>query len=347
MTKKRSTKKTPTKKTSPASGAKGIWVYLEQEQGEFEGVSLELLAKARELADELSTTLTGVLLGYPVRQLADEAIARGADEVLVAEHPDLQIYSTDPFTKVVTAAAREYNPDIFLLGATPYGRDLAGRLAVRLQTGLTADCTGLKIDPEKKLLVGDVVGFGGGIVAGILCPDARPQMATVRPGIFAAAEPQKRQGKVRELPVEITEDDKRVKLLERVREAGLDITKAQYLVCAGRGIRGELGLVEELAQLLGAEIGATRPVCDAGWLERDRQVGQTGVVTKPKVAIVCGISGAIHFTVGIEDAEAIVAINNDAEAPIFESADYCIVDDLFAVLPPLIESIKAARVAQG
>ncbi len=336
-----------TKKGAAPQEAKGIWVYLEQEQGELEGVSLELLGKARELADDLSATVTGILLGYPVKQLAEQAIAGGADEVLVAEHPDLQIYSTDPYTKVVTAAAREENPDIFLLGATPYGRDLAGRLAVRLQTGLTADCTGLSIDQEKKLLVGDVVGFGGGIVATILCPKRRPQMFTVRPGIFAAPEPQKRRGKVRELPVEITEDDKRVKLLERVREAGLDITKAKYLVCAGRGVRGELGLIEELAKLIGAEIGATRPACDAGWLERDRQIGQTGVVTKPRLAIVCGISGAIHFTVGIEDAEAIVAINNDPEAGIFESADYCIVDDLFAVLPPLIESIKAARVAQG
>jgi electron transfer flavoprotein alpha subunit len=334
------------KKGSAPQEAKGIWVYLEQEQGEMEGVSLELLGKARELADELSTTVTGVLLGYPVKQLADQAIAGGADEVLVAEHPDLQVYSTDPYTKVVTAAAREENPDIFLLGATPYGRDLAGRLAVRLQTGLTADCTGLGIDKKKKLLVGDVVGFGGGIVATILCPEHRPQMFTVRPGIFTAPEPQKRRGKVRELPVEITEEDKRVKLLERVREAGLDLTKARYLVCAGRGIRGDLGLIEELAKVIGAEVGATRPACDAGWLERDRQIGQTGVVTKPRLAIVCGISGAIHFTVGIEDAEAIVAINNDPEAGIFESADYCIVDDLFAVLPPLIESIKAARVAQ-
>lgn len=326
-----------------AKEASGLWVFLEQDQGELAGVSLELMGKARELADRLQTPLTGILLGYGIGHLVEQAIAVGADEVLLAEHPDLQIYNTEPYTRVVAEAVAERKPSIFLLGATPDGRDLAGRLAVRVRTGLTADCTALDVDPESGLLKGDVVGFGGGIVATILCPEMRPQMATVRPGIFPAREPTPgRKGKVTEIPVRLREEDGRVKVLERVTAAGLDITKAPCIVAAGRGVRGDLGLVEELAKLLGGEVGATRVACDEGWLERDRQIGQTGVVTRPKLAICLGISGAIHFTVGIEGAETVVAINTDAEAPIFEAADYCVVDDLFAVLPPLVEMIRQA-----
>jgi electron transfer flavoprotein alpha subunit len=324
-----------------AADASGLWVFLEQEEGELVGVSLELLGKSRELADRLGTPLTGILLGHQVRPLADQAFAAGADQVLLADHPDLAVYNT--YTRVVSEAIAERKPSIFLLGATPDGRDLAGRLAVRVQTGLTADCTGMDVDPENGLLKGDVVGFGGGIVATILCPDMRPQMATVRPGIFPAPElDPKRKGTMEEIPVRIREEDKRVKVLERVTAAGLDITKAPCIVAAGRGIGGDLSLVEELARLFGGEIGATRVACDEGWIERERQIGQTGVVTRPKLAICCGISGAIHFTVGIEAAETVVAINTDEEAPIFEAADYCIVDDLFAVLPPLIEQLREA-----
>jgi len=326
-----------------AADASGLWVFLEQDQGELVGVSLELLGKSRELADRLGTSLTGILLGHQVRDLADQAFAAGADQVLLADHPDLAVYNTEPYTRVVSEALAERKPSIFLLGATPDGRDLAGRLAVRVHTGLTADCTGMDVDPQSGLLKGDVVGFGGGIVATILCPDMRPQMATVRPGIFPAPElAPGRKGAVDEIPVRIREEDKRVKVLERVTAAGLDLTKAPCIVAAGRGIRGELSLIEELARLFGGEIGATRVACDEGWLERERQIGQTGVVTRPKLAICCGISGAIHFTVGIEGAETVVAINTDEEAPIFEAADYCIVDDLFAVLPPLIEQLREA-----
>lgn len=326
--------------------AHGVWVFLEQEQGRLEGVSLELLSKGRELADDLGTSLTGLLVGYALGDLPQQAIACGADTILVADHPDLQLYSTDPFAKVVNAMVLDGKPDIFLLGATPNGRDLAGRLAVRLRTGLTADCTGMTIDPERRLLRGDVVGFGGGIVATILCPNHRPQMATVRPGIFAQPEPDpRRTGEVRNFPVELTPDDFRVRVLERSVAEGVDLTRASAIVAVGRGTRGDLQMAERLAALLGGEIGGTRVAADEGWIPRERQIGQTGVVTKPKIAICCGISGAIHFTVGIEKADCVVAINTDPEAPIFEHADYCIVDDVGAVLPHLVEVMAEAGAA--
>jgi electron transfer flavoprotein alpha subunit len=326
-----------------ADEASGLWVYLEQEEGELVGVSLELLGKSREMADRLKIPLTGLLLGHEVGHLPEQAFAVGADEVLIADHPDLKVYNTEPYTRVVAEAVAERKPSILLLGATPDGRDLAGRLAVRVHTGLTADCTDMDVDPEKGLLKGDVVGFGGGIVATILCPDMRPQMATVRPGIFAPPEPKPgRKGKVVEIPVNVREEDRRVQVVERVTAAGLDLTKTPCIVAAGRGVRGELDLVWELAKLFGGDVGATRVACDEGWLERERQIGQTGVVTRPKLAICCGISGAIHFTVGIEGAETVVAINTDEEAPIFEAADFCVVDDLFAVLSPLVELARRA-----
>ncbi len=326
--------------------ARGVWVFLEQEQGRMEGVSLELLSKGRELADALGTTLTGILVGYALGDLPQQAIACGADAVAVADHPDLQQYGTDSYTKVVNAMVLEGKPDILLLGATPDGRDLAGRLAVRVRTGLTADCTGMDIDPETKLLRGEVVGFGGGIVATILCPNHRPQMATVRPGIFVQPEPDaSRKGDIRNFPVDLTPDDFRVRVLERSVSEGVDLTRAEAIVAVGRGARGDLSAARKLADLLGGEIGGTRVAADEGWLDRDRQIGQTGIVTKPKIAICCGISGAIHFTVGIEKAECVVAINTDAEAPIFEHADFCIVDDMAAVLPHLVEEMAKAGVA--
>ena len=326
--------------------ARGVWVYLEHEEGRPEGVSLELLGRGRELADTLGVGLTGLLVGYALGDLAQQAIACGADSVLAADHPDLQLYSTAPFTRVLNAMALDGKPDILLLGATPNGRDLAGRLAVRLRTGLTADCTGLEIEPERRLLRGEVVGFGGGIVATILCPDHRPQMATVRPGIFSQPElDPDRHGAVSAFPVTLLPEDLTVRVLERTVRQDVDLTRAPAIVAVGRGARGDLEIAERLARLLGAEIGGTRVAADQGWIARARQIGQTGVVTRPRIAICCGISGAIHFTVGVEKADCVVAINTDPDAPMFEHADYCIVDDMFAVLPHLIEAITQARAA--
>ena len=219
---------------------------------------------------------------------------------------------------------------------------------MRLRTGLTADCTDLKLEEDTGLLVGEVTGFGGGILAHIKCPDNRPQMATVRPGVFAVPEPDgARQGKVGSVPVNLAKEDIKVQVLEHVDGQGVDITRAQVLVAAGRGCQGDLALVNELARLLDGEVGVSRVPVDEGWASRDRMIGQTGYVTRPKLAIVCGISGAFQFSVGIEKAETIVAINTDAEAPIFEQADYCIIDDMFDVLPPLIEAVKRARGGNG
>lgn len=327
--------------------ARGIWVYLEQDQGKLESVSLELLGKARELAGPAKLRVTGLLLGHKVADLAREAIAAGANEVLVAEHRLLSQYTTDGYTKVATQAIVEGKPDILLLGATPNGRDLAGRIAVRLRTGLTADCTNLALE-EDGLLSGEVTGFGGGVLAYIKCPNHRPQMCTVRPGVFSAPTPNtSRKGKVTPAPVELGKDEVKVQVLEHVIGGGVDITRAEVLVAAGRGCRGDFSLVQELAGLLGGEVGWSRVPVDEGWVSRDCMIGQTGYVTRPKLAIICGISGAFQFTVGIEKAETIVAINLDEEAPIFDQADYCVVDDMFRVLPPLIDAIKTARGGNG
>jgi electron transfer flavoprotein alpha subunit len=337
-----------TKSLYGAKEASGIWVYLEQAQSRLESVSLELMAKARELAEGRDTPVVGALLGDQVSSLAQEAIAAGADEVRVAEHPLLRQYTTDGYSKVFTELILQGKPDLLLLGATPNGRDLAGRMAVRLRTGLTADCTDLKLEDKTGLLIGEVPGFGGGILAYIKCPDNRPQMATVRPGVFAVPEPEtSRKGKVISVPVGLAEEDIRVQVLEHAVGGGVDITRAQVLVAAGRGCGGDFSLVNELARLLEGEVGVSRIPVDEGWASRDRMIGQTGYVTRPKLAIVCGISGAFQFTVGVEKAETIVAVNIDPEAPIFEQADYCIVDDMFNVLPPLIEAVKKARRGNG
>ncbi|KPK48220.1 MAG: hypothetical protein AMJ77_00515 [Dehalococcoidia bacterium SM23_28_2] len=337
-----------TKSLYGAKEAKAIWVYLEQDEGRLESVSLELIGKAHELAEAQGIPVVGALLGDQVSSLAQEAIAAGADEVRVAEHPLLRQYTTDGYSKVFTELILKGKPDILLLGATPNGRDLAGRIAVRLRTGLTADCTDLKLEDKTGLLIGEVTGFGGGILAYIKCPDNRPQMATVRPGVFAVPEPEtSRKGKVVSVPVELAEEDIKVQVLEHAVGGGVDITRAQVLVAAGRGCGGDFSLVNELAGLLEGEVGVSRVPVDEGWASRDRMIGQTGYVTRPKLAIVCGISGAFQFTVGVEKAEAIVAVNIDPDAPIFEQADYCIVDDMFNVLPPLIEAVKKARGGNG
>lgn len=326
--------------------ARGIWVYLEQQAGKLEGVSLELLGKARELADEAKMPLLGALLGHQVGDLAKEAIACGADEVIVADAPVLTQYRTDPYTRVVAQMVRDHKPDIFLLGATPDGRDLAGRLGVRLRTGLTADCTALWLREGTSLLEAQVTGFGGGITADIECEYHRPQMATVRPGIFQAAEPDPaRKGAITPVAVSVPQEDERVQVVERVTSEGVDITKAKVIIAGGRGIRGDWQLLEALATLLGGEIGATRVAVDEGWIGRDRQIGQTGLVTKPDLAICLGISGASHFTVGVEKAGMVVSINTDAEAEIFEHSDYGSVEDIFQVLPPLVEELRKAAQA--
>ena len=323
-----------------AEEASGLWVFLEQQGGILEPVSLELLGKARQLADESQQVVTGVLLGHEISPLAIPAAAYGADEVLLAEHALLRHYTTDPYTKVMAELILERTPDILLLGATPNGRDLAGRLAVRLRTGLTADCTDLTLDQDG-LLVGQVTGFGRGILAGILCPEHRPQMATVRPGVFPRlALTQPPSGRIQRVDTQLSQGDAPVRVVRHSTTRGGDITAAERLVIGGRGVEGDFDILRRLAALIGADIGASRVAVDEGWIDREAMIGQTGYVTRPKLAIVCGVSGAMQFTIGIQEAETVVAINSDPEAAIFEAADYCIVDDVAQVLPPLIEALS-------
>lgn len=324
--------------------ANGIWVFVEQDGGVLEGVSLELLGRGRELANQAGTILTAIILGDGVLAAAETARAVGADFVLVAEHPALATYTTDAYARVVADLVLERKPDIFLLGATPNGRDLAGRLAVRLRTGLTADCTWLDLEADTGLLLGRTTGFGGGVYATITCPKHRPQMATVRPGIFRPPAPVDQPwGLIGTIPVHLARRDQRVVVEEHIRHEQPGLTTAERLVVGGGGTRGDFAPLRELAELIGAEVGATRVAVDQGWVERERQIGQTGVVTHPKLAFVLGASGAMQFTVGIDAADCVVAINADRDAPIFEHADYCIVDEIGSVLPPLIEHIRAGR----
>ncbi len=322
--------------------ASGVWLHLEREDDGLAGVSRELLGKGRQLADALDVPFTAMLLGPDAGEVALEAVACGADTVLLAEHPLLELYTTDAHCAAVAQLVADGKPSILLLGATPDGRDLAGRLAVRLRTGLTADCTDLSVEPETGLLLGEVVGFGGGIVATVKCEQRRPQMATVRPGVFAVPSPDRsRRGTVHSVDVDIAETDIRTRVLERETGQAADITQSEILVVGGAGTGGDFRPLVELAGLIGADIGATRVAVDSGWDAHERQIGQTGYVTHPRLAIICGTSGASQFTVGIQEAETVVAVNIDGEAPIFEFADYGVVGDLAEVLPPLIEEVRS------
>lgn len=331
----------------PDEAQPAIWIYLEQEQGALERVSLELLSKARALADAAGWSVAGLLFGHGVEPLIQEAFAWGADEVWLADHPLLEPFTVEAHTAMAFQAILQGRPSVFLCGATPNGRDLAGRLAVRLRTGLTADCTDLRLDLQQGgVLIGEVTGFGGGVLALITMPHHRPQMATVRPGVFPLATPQPgRVGKVIPQEVHLRSEDIRTRVVERAVGRGVDLTQAPVLVVGGRGIHGRFDLLYELAALLGGEVGATRPPVDEGLIGRERQVGQTGVVCRPKVALVCGASGAFQFVVGIQNAGTVIAINTDPEAPIFEFADYGIVGDALQVVPALIEALRAERVA--
>jgi len=318
-----------------------IWVYLEHDGGELENVSLELLSKGRQLADELNWTLSGLLPGHKIAGLADQAFGYGADEVWVAEHALLEYFTIEAYGRVVCQALIEEKPSIFLLGATPNGRDLAGRLAVRLRTGLNADCTGLQVNPENGVLISEVSGFGGGVLALIEMQTHRPQMATVRPGVFEAVESSPtNRGQIVDLPVDLTEEMIETTIVERVVGKGVDLSRAPVLVAGGRGIDGDFQMMRELAELLGGDVGATRPPVDEGHIERERQIGQTGVVGSPKVSVCGGVSGAFQFVVGIDKADTVIAINSDPDAPIFEFADYCVVANVHQIIPGLIASLQ-------
>lgn len=327
-----------------AQESKAIWVYLEFETGGLSGVSKELIAKGRQVCDQFGWGLSGLLLGREVGEIAAEGFSHGLDEIWLGDDPQLEDFTIEAYSAVAYEALMGAKPSVFLLGATPNGRDLAGRLAVRLRTGLNADCTDLYLDPETERLVCEVSGFGGGVLALIEMAEHRPQMATVRPGVFSAGGGDyKRHGKIIDLEINLDPENLTTKLVERSIGEEIDLTNVPVLVAGGRGMDGDFKSLSRLAALLGGEIGATRPPVDEGHIERERQIGQTGVVCSPKVAICCGISGAFHFVVGIEKAEVVVAINSDPEALIFDHADYCVIGDVHQIVPALIEALSTER----
>jgi len=326
---------------------KDVWIFIEHEDGKIANVSFELLGQGRKLADDLGCQLCGMLLcdQENVEPFAKEVFAYGAQKVYVSESPLLRIYRTDPYARAAVQLIRKYKPEIVLFGATTQGRDFAGTVATTLETGLTADCTGLEIDPETKYLRQTRPAFGGNIMATILdYPNYRPQMATVRPKVFPMPpKDEARSGEIVREPLEMTEDQVRTKVLEFIKGSeAVNLVDAEIIVSGGRGIGSaeNFKVIRELAQVLGGAVGASRAAVDSGWIPYEHQVGQTGRTVRPKIYIACGISGSIQHQAGMKTSDIIVAINKDPEAPIFKIATYGIVGDLFTVVPMLRDEFK-------
>ena len=328
---------------------KGVWVFCEQRNDQIQSISYELLEKGRELAYKLNTELSGVLLGNNLKKdKVNDIIWRGADKVYLACSEELADYRNEPYTKVLTDLIEEYKPAIFLAGATSIGRSLIPRVAVKVQAGLTADCTGLEIDSEKNILLQTRPAFGGNIMATIISPDHRPQMATVRHKVMPEAKVDKgRRGEVVEVNPKKDLLGSRTKLLKKISEIEktVNLVEADIIVSGGRGL-GEaknFALLEKLALATGGALGASRAAVDSDWIPYSHQVGQTGKTVCPKIYIACGISGAIQHLIGMQSSKIIVAINKDPHAPIFKVATYGIVGDLFEVVPLLIKRFKQIR----
>jgi len=324
----------------------GVWFWVEQFRGEAHPISWEMAGKGRELADRLGTILTACVLGHKVEKIAQQAIYYGADRVFLVDDPSLHVYRTDPYAATLVALVKKYKPEIFILGASTRGRDLAGSVATKLRTGLTADCTGLDIDPETRLLRQTRPAFGGNIMATIICPDHRPQMATVRHKVMKKGHPDPaRRGEV--IVERVSLQDPRARIIEIRHEMGqeVNLAEADIIVSGGRGLGKpeHFSVIRELARELGAAVGASRAAVDAGWIPAYHQVGQTGKTVCPKLYIACGISGAIQHLAGMSSSDTIVAINKDPDAPIFHIADYGIVGDLFEVVPAMIKVLREGK----
>ncbi len=327
--------------------ANDVWIYLETTDGTVQNVSWEMLGKGREIADEIETTVTAVLAGTAedLDGLAAAAIARGADRVLEIRDDLLDTYRPETYAAAVGEAVQDGDPRFLLLGATHNGVDLAGRLAVRLDVGLTADVTRLYMDEEGDL-VGAVPAFAGDILAMVKAVGNEPKMTTVRPGVFTALEPDKsRDGEVDVFEPDLDEELVVTDVLSREVGESVDLPSADVVVAAGRGFGEDLELAERLAEALDATIGVTRPLCDEGLISRDHQIGSTGFSLKADLALVAGISGSVYFTSGIEDVDTVIAINTEPDEPIFDHADYCVEGDLFDVLPALIDALEEQEVA--
>lgn len=328
--------------------SKDVYVLAEQRDGQLQKVGIELIGKARELANDLGQDVVAILLGSGIKDKAETLIQHGADRVILVDDPMLAEYVTEPYTKAVDAIIKANDPEIVLYGASSIGRDLAPRVSARVHTGLTADCTGLTIDAETKLLMMTRPAFGGNIMATIVCADFRPQMATVRPGVMKAlAVDTAKTGIIEELKIDFTDADMNVKVREVVKSThkSVDITEAKHIVSGGRGIGGpdKFAALKELAAVLDGEVASSRACVDAGWTLKDQQVGQTGKTVRPELYIACGISGAIQHAAGMEGSDLIIAINKDDYAPIFDFADLGIVGDVNAIVPKLTVAIQKAK----
>ena len=327
------------------SNFKDVYVFIEQRDGKVQNVALELLGKARELADALGEKVVAVMPGYKFTDQAELCIAHGADKVLVIDEPELETYVTEPYAQAIYQVIEAKKPAVVLFGATTIGRDLGPRLSARVETGLTADCTGLDINEDRDLMM-TRPAFGGNLMATIVCREHRPQMSTVRPGVMRMlAADASRKGEIENFKPNFDRSKFRVKVIETVKEEKtlIDITEANVLVSGGRGVGTEGGFekLRDLAEVLEAEVSSSRAMVDAGVMDHARQVGQTGKTVRPDLYIACGISGAIQHLAGMEDSECIIAINKDKFAPIFSVADVGIVGDLHKVLPLLTEPLAA------
>ncbi|AVP55067.1 electron transfer flavoprotein subunit alpha [Clostridium tetani] len=323
---------------------KDVWVFIEQREGRIANVSLELLGEGRKIADKLGVKLKGILLGNKIDSLARDIIKYGADHVMYIEDKFLEIYSTEAYTRVITELVNKRKPEIILLGATTIGRDLAPRLAVRLKTGLTADCTSLDIEEDTGNLLMTRPAFGGNLMATIVCEEHRPQMSTVRPGVMEKAVLKENVvGKVEKIDFKLGKEDKNALVIDIIKKKKKEIAleEANIIVSGGRGLGDKEGfkLLKDLADKLQGEVGASRGAVDAEWIDSQHQVGQTGKSVRPKLYIACGISGAVQHLAGMKEAECIVAINKDKDAPIFQIAHYGIVGDLYEVIPSIIKTL--------
>ena len=336
---------------------KGVYVFAQQVDNEISSIAFELLGKAKDLAKDLNTEVTAVLLGAGIKGLADQLAEYGADKVIIVDDPELKDYRTEPYAHALSSVINQYKPEIMLVGATAIGRDLGPRVSARVATGLTADCTVLEIGdfplqavPGQEQLHNQLLmtrpAFGGNTIATIACPYNRPQMATVRAGVMQKIDPIKgAKANVEEFNPGFTPDNKYVEILDIVKSVTetVDIMDAKILVSGGRGVGSpeNFKILEDLAEVLGGTVSCSRAVVDSGWKPKDLQVGQTGKTVRPNVYFAIGISGAIQHVAGMEESDIIVAINKDADAPIFDVADYGVVGDLNKIVPKLTEALKA------
>lgn len=333
---------------SNLSDAKNMWVFIETECGKAKNVGYELINAAKPLAEKKGCELVAVVLGKDVESVAKDAICYGADSAILVDGPEFEYYTTDAASNALVALIEKYKPETLIIGATNNGRDMGPRVSCRIQTGLTADCTGIDIDEETGNMAWTRPTFGGNLMATIMCPDHRPQMGTVRPGVFKKGRyDESRSGEIIHEELHVPQEEIRTSLVKRVQEVAeaVNLEEAEIIVSGGRGVGSQenFKILEELAEVLGATVGCSRAVVDAGWMPHVHQVGQSGKTVAPKLYFAIGISGAIQHIAGISGADTVVAVNKDPDAPIFDVADYSIVGNLNEIVPALTAAFKAQK----